>query len=117
MPKLAKNEDLIIGATVHNLIEARAAMESGADYLSVGSVYHTCTKEDIRVVGPGVLTSICEASTLPTIAIGGIDESRIREVMLCGVQGIALISAVLDSKDPGTAARKMGELVDRLLDK
>jgi thiamine-phosphate pyrophosphorylase len=88
-------EELIIGATVHNTEEAVRATESGADYLSIGSVYHTDTKKDIQVVGPDVLASICQISRLPTVAIGGITENRIEEVLSCGVDGIAVISFIL----------------------
>jgi thiamine-phosphate pyrophosphorylase len=108
-------EDFIIGATVHNSEEARKAIEDGANYLSVGSIYHTETKRDIQVVGLDVLERICRIAPVPVIAIGGIDEDRIGEVLSRGVRGIAMVSAILDSADPGQSARKLRKRIDATL--
>jgi len=108
---------LIIGATVHSPEEARDAIAAGADYLGVGSIYPTRTKTDIRLVGLDTLALICGISTIPVIAIGGIDEERVDEILSRGAHGIAVISAVLDEDDPARAARRLRERVDRYLRK
>ena len=105
-------ESLVIGATVHTPEEALRAADSGADYLSVGSIYPTSTKKDIRVVGLGILETICSGSTLPTVAIGGITLSRIEEVLSRGADGVALISAVLDASDPGRETRRLRDRIE-----
>jgi thiamine-phosphate pyrophosphorylase len=104
--------DLLVGVTVHDSAEASAAVSAGADYLSVGSIYFTATKPDIRIVGPARLGEICGLSPLPTVAIGGIDEARVAEVLSRGAAGVALVSALLDADDPREATRRIRERID-----
>lgn len=108
-------DDFIVGATVHSSAEAIRAIDGGADYLSVGSMFHTETKKDIRIVGPGVLEEICRLSPVPVIAIGGISEDNLSEVLSRGPQGIAVVGAILDSPDPRNAARRMRETIDTFI--
>jgi thiamine-phosphate pyrophosphorylase len=108
-------EDFIVGATVHSTTEATQAIEHGADYLSVGSMFHTITKENIRIVGPDVLEEICHLSSIPTIAIGGITWERLSEILSRGPQGVAVVSSILDSPDPRSATRRMREAIDTYL--
>jgi len=103
---------IIVGATVHDVEEAGKAIKDGADYISLGSIYKTSTKEDIHLVGLDVLASVCRYSTIPTIAIGGIDGGRIDEVLGRGADGIAVVSAVLDGPDPAQAVRRLRGMID-----
>ena len=104
---------LIVGASVHDTREAARAIADGADYLGVGSIYPTDTKADIRIVGPAVLEEICRLSSIPTVAIGGITESRLDDVLCRGPRGIAVVSAILDAPDPARATRRMRRLIER----
>jgi thiamine-phosphate pyrophosphorylase len=106
-------DDYIIGASARTIDKARQAVEDGADYLGVGSIYFTTTKKDIKVIGLDVLETICRKSSVPIIAIGGIDESRVEQVLSRGASGIAVISAILDSQDPGSEAKKLRERIDQ----
>jgi thiamine-phosphate pyrophosphorylase len=108
-------DDFIVGATVRSTTEAIRAIEHGADYLSVGSMFHTVTKEDIRIVGPDILEEICHISSIPTIAIGGITRERLGEVLSRGPHGVAVVSSILDSPDPRSAARRMRDAIDTYL--
>ena len=105
-------EAFIIGASVHSSEQAREAIRSGADYLGVGSVYSTMTKEDIQVIGPDLLGIICRESSVPVVAIGGIDGNRVGEVLSRGASGIAVVSAILGSGDPGTETQKLRQRID-----
>lgn len=107
-------EGMLVGATVHDVREADVAVAAGASYLSVGSIFFTATKPDIQVVGLDRLGEICARSPRPTIAIGGIDETRIEAVLDRGAAGIALVSALLGADDPCTAARRIRDRIDRV---
>ncbi|WP_078408536.1 thiamine phosphate synthase [Priestia abyssalis] len=104
----------ILGVSVHNAEEAKQAELLGADYLGVGPIFYTTTKEDIREVsGPAVIQMIRSAEiTLPLVGIGGIDSQNAHEVIAAGADGIALISAISLQDDPQQSARKLKTIVD-----
>lgn len=90
----------IIGVSVENEKETREAIENGADYLGVGTIFFTPTKKDIKTpIGLEKLKKIVSNSSIPTVAIGGINLENVGEVMGCGVDGVAVISAILASYD------------------
>ena len=64
-------EDYLIGVSAHNPAEAKAALQSGADYLGCGAVFGTATKADVKKLGTDGLAAICKAKGLPVIGIGG----------------------------------------------
>jgi thiamine-phosphate pyrophosphorylase len=104
---------LIIGASAGRVDTALAAQQAGADYLGVGPIYPTTSKPDARaVIGLAGLSSICRAVDIPVIAIGGIDSSRVSEVMAAGAAGVAVISAVAGAADRRAATGRIKELVD-----
>ncbi|HEX6614950.1 MAG TPA: thiamine phosphate synthase [Gemmatimonadales bacterium] len=92
-----------IGRSVHSTAEARAAIEAGADYLLVGSVYETATHPGHAPAG---LALVRETSVLgrPVIAIGGIDAGRAAEAREAGAYGVAAIRALWQAADPAAAA-------------
>lgn len=98
----------ILGLSVSNVEEAVYGEENGADYLGAGAVYHTGSK-DIAAppIGPGGLKKIKDAVSIPVVAIGGIGLSNIHEVKETGVDGVAVISAILGSQDIESAARNL----------
>ncbi len=104
----------IIGVSVGSVEEALAAERDGADYIALSPVFSTPTKDD---AGPGhgleVLSEIKAAVRLPVIAIGGVNEGNVMEVVAAGADGVAVISAVLGADDVEAAARSMRELVLR----
>lgn len=106
---LGKNR--IIGLTVHNLKEAKAAQRLGADYLSVSPIFATKTKTDAgKPVGLVLLKSIKEQVSIPIIAIGGINLSNAREVIRSGADGLCAISAVVTKGDVRKKIEKFQEL-------
>jgi thiamine-phosphate diphosphorylase len=102
--------DWWIGCSVHSREEARAARDSGADYLLVGPVYHTTTHPTATPLGPGLLSDIAQLG-LPVIAIGGITPERARAAARAGAYGVAAIRAIWDAADPRAAARSLLEAV------
>ena len=101
-------EDAIIGASVNNLTEALAAM--GADYLGVGAMFATSTKTDADLASMDELRRIRAAVKIPIVAIGGINKNTVPLFAGTGIDGIAVVSAVVSQKDPGGAARELKTL-------
>ncbi|MEL6497663.1 MAG: thiamine phosphate synthase [Planctomycetota bacterium] len=99
-------ERLVLGVSCTDVEQARAAVGEGADIIGVGAMFDTSTKNDPRVVGPGVLRAILSddvTSNVPHLAIGGIDASRVRTLAESGCKGIAVSSAVCADHDPEAA--------------
>ncbi|MGD6992817.1 thiamine phosphate synthase [Sutcliffiella horikoshii] len=88
--------EMIIGVSCHTVEEASAAVDDGADYIGVGPMYFTTTKNDIREVkGPEVIREIRHAGlTVPIVGIGGIDAGNALDVLEAGADGVAVISAI-----------------------
>jgi thiamine-phosphate pyrophosphorylase len=89
--------DIIIGCSVQSVEQANKAREEGADYVAVGSIFPTTTKEDINVVGLDLLKRIKSEIDIPVVAIGGIKLDNADEVIEAGADSLAIISAILNS--------------------
>jgi len=107
--------NLLIGASVYSLEEALDAEAKGADYLGAGSVFPTKTKSDVRVIGLEGLRRIVESVSIPVVAIGGINRENAREVLKTGVDGIAVISAVMGANDVKRATEELRKIVEEVL--
>jgi thiamine-phosphate pyrophosphorylase len=96
----------IIGGSAATLEEAQTCLEEGADYVGFGPVYPTSSKADAGPVsGMDILKKVVQIIPLPIIAIGGITEKNIPEVILSGAHGIAVISAVCCQPNPENATK------------
>lgn len=104
-------KDKIIGVSVRNLEEALAAVENGADYLGVGAVYPTGSKDDATLVGLDILKVIKENVKIPVVAIGGINADNCRQVMSFKADGVAVISAIFGKSNIGDACKNLKDLV------
>jgi thiamine-phosphate pyrophosphorylase len=89
-------DDYIIGASAHNLKEAKKAEAQGADYLGVGAIYRTKTKHDARICGLRTLRAVCKRASIPVIAIGGINDKNYGAVLRTGASGIAVASFLFE---------------------
>ena len=89
----------IVGATANTLEKAKEAWQSGADYLGVGDVFGSATKNDTKPVELKELKKICDTVKIPVVAIGGISKKNIHLLKDTGVAGVAVISAVLGQTD------------------
>ena len=97
-PSLARailGPDAIIGVSAHSCEEALAAEKDGADYLGVGAVFPTNSKDDASEVGLNMLKEIRQISKLPIVGIGGINAQNYTQVRAAGAQGAAIISGIL----------------------
>lgn len=100
-------DDMILGVSVHTVEEAMEAVKNGADYLGLGSVFHTSTKQDVDTMSARMLKAICDSVDLPTVAIGGISRKNLLQLKGSGVDGVAVVSAIFAAEDPGKAARDL----------
>ena len=87
--------DAIIGVSAHSCEEAFVAEKDGADYLGVGAVFPTNSKDDASEVGLNMLKEIRQISKLPIVGIGGINAQNYTQVRAAGAQGAAIISGIL----------------------
>ncbi|MFP3898173.1 MAG: thiamine phosphate synthase [Dehalococcoidia bacterium] len=99
--------DRIVGCSVTTLSQAEKAQAEGADYIAVGSVYPTATKEAAIVVGLDRLKELRPAVSVPLVAIGGINPDNIGEVMAAGADAAAVVSAVLREDDLRGAVQQL----------
>ena len=106
---LGKNK--IIGVSTNTLEEAQKAEREGADYVGVGAMFPTTTKEDASAVTIKCLKEIKEGISIPVIAIGGISEKNVAQLLPANIDGIAVISAILGRKSSKLAAERLVALI------
>lgn len=106
-------EDGIIGVSACTLEEATAAESGGADYIGVGAFFPTGTKTDAALVSFETLSDIRRSVRLPIVAIGGVNQETIPLFAGSGIDGIAVVSAVMRSPDPQKDTRFMKEMFCR----
>ncbi|MDO5715273.1 MAG: thiamine phosphate synthase [Tissierellia bacterium] len=104
-------QDAIIGVSASSLEEAIQGEKDGADYLGVGAVFPTGSKEDASHVSIETLQEICQAVSIPVIAIGGISKDNIQILKKSGIVGIAVISAIFSQEDIRKATRQLKQRV------
>ena len=99
--------DKIIGVSAHTVEEALAAQAAGADYLGTGAAFVTGTKTDAKPISRETIRAICAAVDIPVVAIGGITRDNILELKGCGLDGVAVVSALFAQKDVKAAAEEL----------
>jgi len=105
---------MIVGATARTLVDARAAIAAGADYVGFGPVFPTSTKElAVEARGLRMLAEVVRGLGAPVVAIGGITLERAEEVSRAGVAAVAVVSDVRGAADPAQRARSFVEAVAR----
>ena len=98
---------MIIGISTHNLEQARAAENGGADYIGFGPMYPGGLKNIATGVGLSKLRAIRAAVKLPIVAIGGITEARVAETLAAGADAVAIITDVVKAPDVGAKVRSI----------
>ena len=94
----------IVGRSVSTLAQAQAAANQGADYLGVGPIYHTTTKDAGAPVGPELVAAVAGKVTVPLVAIGGIAPGNVAPLVRAGAQAVAVCSALCRADNPTTVA-------------
>ena len=108
--------DKIIGVSAQTVEQAVLAEKHGADYLGVGAVFPTGSKDDADDVSYETLKAICEAVSIPVIAIGGITQENVKELAGSGICGIAVISAIYAQKDIRKASEDLKKETQRMVE-
>jgi len=102
--------DRLVGVSTHNLAQARAAAEAGADYIGCGPMFQSTTKPQSVVPGPALCREVTRAVGLPVMAIGGITPENAGEVLAAGARWLAVSAAVCSADDPESATRGLVEM-------
>ena len=100
-------EDMIIGVSASSLTEALKAQQDGADYIGVGAMFATDTKTDAKVVTMEELDRIRREVSIPIVVIGGINKTTLPDFIGKGIDGIAVVSAIVSQNDVESAAREL----------
>lgn len=109
--RAAIGPDKILGVSAQTVAQAIQAERAGADYLGVGAVFATSTKDDAASVSIQTLTEICRAVNIPVIAIGGISVDNLPLLLNTGICGAAFVSAIFGADDITTACQKLDNLL------
>ncbi|MDX1260783.1 thiazole tautomerase TenI [Exiguobacterium sp. K1] len=105
--------ELRIGQSVHSLMEAAAAEQAGADYVMYGHIFETGSKPGVPPRGLHALKHIVDQTTIPVIAIGGINPANVRDALATGCSGVAVLSGILRQAIPLKAADRFREVMQR----
>lgn len=103
-------EEKIIGVSANNMQAAIKAELNSADYIGVGAVFQTSTKTDTKPVTVETLKKIRSAVKIPIVAIGGIKHSNITQLNGTGINGVAVVSALIGSNDITASAKELKKL-------
>ena len=104
-------EDKIIGVSARNVEEAKIAKENGADYLGIGAMFSTSTKDDAKEVSFETLRQITEKVNLPFVLIGGITLDNVDKLKQFNPDGYALVSGILAADDIG---KRVGDWLNKI---
>ena len=107
-------KDFIIGATAKTVEQAKAAEAAGADYLGVGAVFPSPTKQNAIRITTEQLKEICTSVNIPAVAIGGIGLHNMNELKGGGMKGVAVVSAIFAAEDTKNAAEQLKERAQAL---
>ena len=102
---------MIIGKSTHSLAQAIQAEREGADYIGVGPVFKTPTKPTYGNVGLGLVRKVSRKIKIPFVAIGGIDENNIGEVIASGAQCVAVVRAIFNAPNLERAAKNLKKTI------
>lgn len=105
--------EVIIGYSPEGIEDARAAVKAGADYLGIGPVYETPSKDDAgEPIGLEGLSLYCHEVAVPVVAIGGITSENAGRALAAGAVGVAVMSAITSAPDVAEAAGRILEIID-----
>lgn len=103
--KLGNNK--ILGVSAQTVEQAQAAEAAGADYLGVGAIFTTNTKDDAQTLNQETLKAICQAVKIPVVAIGGITAQNLHSLLNSGIVGVAVVSAIFAQADITAACQNL----------
>jgi thiamine-phosphate pyrophosphorylase len=104
--------DAIIGLSTHSREQIEAAAQAPVDYISVGPIWETPTKQGRPATGLGMIGEAAQIAERPWFAIGGIDTENASEVVSAGAERLCVVRAIRDAADPRAAATTLFNAVD-----
>lgn len=102
--------DRLIGFSAHNMQEAVGAEENGTNYITLSPIFQSPGKD--KPIGPEAIRIVREGLRIPVIALGGIKEDNIQDVLNHKADGVAVVSAIMASEDPRAAAERLRRKLD-----
>jgi thiamine-phosphate pyrophosphorylase len=105
-------DEAVVGRSVSTVGGAREAAAAGADYLGVGAVYGTTSKDTDSEIGLDRVRAVTDAVDLPVVGIGGVTPENAAAVVAAGADGVAVVSAITGADDPAAATRALNEAVE-----
>jgi thiamine-phosphate pyrophosphorylase len=104
--------ELLIGGSTHSLEQALEAQQNGADYVNIGPIFSTTTKEGVeRVLGPQAISSISKQIDVPFTVMGGINDSNLDQVLAEGARKVAMVTAITQAADIAEKVRTFKERI------
>ena len=110
--KLGNNK--ILGVSAQTVEQAQAAEAAGADYLGVGAIFTTNTKDDAQTLNQETLKAICQAVKIPVVAIGGITAQNLHSLLNSGIVGVAVVSAIFAQADITAACQNLLHILKKI---
>jgi thiamine-phosphate pyrophosphorylase len=106
--------DRILGVSTHRIEQAKQAVLDGADYIGVGPIFKSPTKPRDFIAGTEYARKVAETIPIPAVAIAGITEANVDEVIATGVRRVAVTASVIGCDDVRGAARRLKEKLTAL---
>ena len=103
--------DLLIGISTETVEQAVSACAGDADYINIGPIFATGTKQITRALGPQAIREIAPRISIPFTVIGGINEATLDEVLAAGARKIAVVTAVTQAPDMAAAVRRLRQRI------
>ena len=107
--------DMIVGVTAKTAGQALRAQEAGADYLGSGAVFGSSTKLNAKPMTRELLKSICNAVSIPVVAIGGINRENILDLAGTDIDGVAVVSGIFAAADIEAECRHLRSIVQQII--
>lgn len=107
--------DMIVGVTAKTVEQALCAQAAGADYLGSGAVFGSSTKLNAKPMTKALLTSICEAVSIPVVAIGGINRENLMQLCGAPIDGVAVVSGIFAAADITGECHQLRAMVEEML--
>lgn len=104
-------EGKIVGISTHSLEQAIEAEKSGADYIGIGPVFKTSTKPELEPIGLEVVREVVKSVKIPVVAIGGLKEENLDEVLKTGLLKVAMISEICRAENAAEKVRRLREKI------
>lgn len=108
-------DEVIVGRSVHSVGSAKIAMESGADFLVLGTIFPSATHPGGETHGVEIVGQVVHETNLPVIGIGGISAANAGDVVRYGAVGVAVVRSILAASHPDVAARKLMDAMKMVL--